>query len=103
MKINSDESKDQANDLRSLIQEVENEHEKKPDESLVSNKHTVEKREVDILNLPPRKEIHSVNQRTRFKISKPLFRLLLVILLLIIIFIVASYFFGDELMTLIEI
>ncbi|MGJ9456844.1 hypothetical protein [Oceanobacillus sp. CF4.6] len=103
MKINSDESKDQANDLRSLIQEVENEHEKNPDESLVSNEHTEEKRGVDILNLPSRKEIHSVNQRTRFKISKPLFRLLLVILLLIIIFIGASYFLGDELMALFEV
>ncbi|WP_010650719.1 hypothetical protein [Oceanobacillus massiliensis] len=91
-----EESNDQAEELRNLVEELENEREQDTADVNVESAETDERREVDILNLPPRKEIHSENTRMSLKISKPLSRFLSVILILIIIFIGAYYFLGNE-------
>lgn len=41
--------------------------------------------EIDVLNLPPRKEIHNTKRRTRVKISAPFIRLLIVILIIVVV------------------
>lgn len=58
---------------------------------------------IDVLNLPPRKEIHKDNkQRVKFKISTPLIRFILVITALIIILASSYYFWGDDLLSILN-
>ena len=103
--MKSKDTDNQIDELQLLVEQVEKEHEEKqgtPLDNLEDNdKH--KQRKVDLLNLPPRKEIHSVNNRSHFKISKALFRFLFIVLLLIIILIGAYYFLGNELMALFEV
>ncbi|MEW9674690.1 hypothetical protein ABRT01_00620 [Lentibacillus sp. L22] len=52
-------------------------------------------REMDILNLPPRKEVHGkTNQRIRWQVSGPLVRLLLVIIIIIAV-LAGLYYVGE--------
>lgn len=98
MSLKTDETNDQANELRNLFEGVE----KGNDEvDSTDNPHEMEKtREVDILNLPPRKEVHAHRTQLQFKIRRPLLRLLFVISILIIILIVAYYFLGNEILNI---
>lgn len=51
-------------------------------------------REMDILNLPPRKEVHGkTNQRIRWQVSGPLVRMLLVIVIIIAV-LAGLYYVG---------
>ncbi|WP_339227948.1 hypothetical protein NSQ77_20510 [Oceanobacillus sp. FSL K6-2867] len=103
MNVKSEEPKDQADELRSLFQEIEKE---RSTEEQLENKNSVQeseaKRDIDILNLPPRKEIHSKDNRTSLKLSGPLIRLLIVIFVLILGLASAYYIWGNELWLLIE-
>ncbi|GAB3052689.1 hypothetical protein [Virgibacillus ainsalahensis] len=57
---------------------------------------TKEFKEIDVLNLPPRKEIHSTKKkRTHFKINFPLVRFLVVIIILLCV-ITGVYFVWED-------
>lgn len=103
MNVKSEEPKDQADELRQLFQEIED---GQSTEQHVGNKNSEQeseaKRDIDILNLPPRKEIHSKDSRTSLKLSGPLIRLLLVIFILIVGLAGAYYIWGNELWVLIQ-
>lgn len=59
--------------------------------------------EIDVLNLPPRSEVHS-QSKTRLSVSlkKPTARFILVLLFLIVIMAVIYFFYEDEIMTFIN-
>lgn len=103
MSDKTNEHNDQAEQLKQIFEELQK-HEVKSDES--SNheqngeEYTIPK--IDVLNLPPRKEVHSNHSRTRITMSKPLLRLLIVILLMISILFGAYYIWGEELINLIQ-
>ncbi|GGK06502.1 hypothetical protein GCM10007063_31330 [Lentibacillus kapialis] len=93
---------DHGAELQKILDEVENAgqvetEEKKP----VIEPKTGTKRDVDILNLPPRKEVHgNHNKRTKLKISGASLRLIFVILILILG--VSFYLWGGELIDVIN-
>ena len=60
-------------------------------------------RKIDVLNLPPRTEVHSKNNnRTHLKLGRPFMRLLIVVFIFIIVIIGAYYLWGEELITIIN-
>ncbi|WP_077299638.1 hypothetical protein [Virgibacillus pantothenticus] len=88
---------DQATQLRQMVQEV-SETENSADELERDDKDL--EMDTDILNLPPRKEVHRhKKQSTRLKIGHPLQRLLFIILLLVLIIAGAYFFIGEELLS----
>lgn len=106
MEKQTNERDDQAATLKKLVDEVEEgaapAAERAPDEQM-ENKQAgkMESRQVDILNLPPRKEVHSSgNKRTHVKISRPFIRLLIVIIVIIGILAGLYYVWGEELLNL---
>lgn len=70
---------DQANELREIMDDKEEPKDKLKEQSKDSFE------EIDILNLPPRKEVHKNSGKSHFRFSKPLIRFLSVILVLIAI------------------
>ncbi|WP_100010770.1 hypothetical protein [Lentibacillus sediminis] len=52
--------------------------------------------EIDVLNLPPRKEVHGQKNSTSLKVSRPLLRFLFVVVLLLVILAGAFIVWGDE-------
>ncbi|TFJ93790.1 hypothetical protein [Lentibacillus salicampi] len=90
---------DQGAELRKLLEEVEDGSEQKVQEQT----HTQEldkktQREVDILDLPPRKEVHSHHHnRTKLKIGRASIRLISVIIILIVVLLVVFNLWGEEL------
>ncbi|WP_099158390.1 hypothetical protein [Virgibacillus ndiopensis] len=100
------ELEDQASELRKLVNEVQQEE---LVESTETNDFTEENeikteetREVDILNLPPRKEVHSKNNtRAHVKMSKPFMRLVLVIVIILAVLFGLYYVWGEELLNVI--
>lgn len=90
---NKNNKDDQVTDLRKLIDEVQqSESIQEKHESLLAEESN-QIRKIDILNLPPRKEIHSKQQKKliRIKLSKPLLRLLMVMIILLAV-IIGAYF-----------
>lgn len=86
-----DEKSDQNEDLLTLINEVDQQGKTANQED---DEHD---RDIDILNLPPRKEVHSINKsRTHFKISRPMLRLVLITLVIIIIVASVVYLMETE-------
>lgn len=81
---------DQAKELRAIINELQ---ENTDDSSTISSREIQEEKvpeqdvdtEINVLNLPPRKEVHSQKKkRARIKFSKPFIRLVIVVVLIII-------------------
>ena len=94
--------KDQANELRQLFNEVEQGEETANVTKEDNNEIVIEKtniREIDVLKLPPRKEIHTKNKRAKLKVSKPFLRLLFISLFVIAILIGAIFLWEGELAT----
>lgn len=92
---------DQANELRTLFDEVENaEHREIEDSFDFENESSI--RKVDILNLPPRKEIHTNNKRAKLKLSKPFLRLVFISLLVMVILIGVLYLWDGEFTSLLK-
>ncbi|HLR75892.1 MAG TPA: hypothetical protein VK077_11560 [Virgibacillus sp.] len=84
-------SKSQADELQKLFKEVQ-EHETDEQELVNDQKSHDMQPKIDVLNLPPRKEVHrSHGKKIKLKLSKPLQRLMFVIFILIIVMI-AIYF-----------
>ncbi|MHA6251075.1 hypothetical protein [Oceanobacillus sp. CAU 1775] len=95
----NDIDKDQANELRELFKEVTSEETLPQEVEEVSD---VNHRVIDVLNLPPRKEVHTSSGPMKMKMSKPLMRFIFISLLVITIIIVALYFFDGEITNLIN-
>lgn len=91
------EHDNQASELKSLFEEVQkNESSMQRDRKEKEVEQTTDIREIDLLNLPPRKEVHGKdNKWTRLKISKPLRRLLFVTVVLLVLFGFIYYFWNE--------
>src|SRR5690625_6994309 len=102
MSEKTNEHNDQAEQLKQIFEELQ-EHAITPDDSLNIEQHTeaYSPPKIDVLNLPPRKEVHSNHGRTRIKISGQFLRLLTVILLMIVVIFGAYYTWGEEVINLI--
>lgn len=90
---------DQANELRMLFNEVEQGNENR-DETVDEHEmidDNAKLRTIDVLNLPPRKEIHMNNKRTKLRLSRPFIRFVFISLLVIAILIGALYLWDGEL------
>lgn len=98
------EYNDQADELRKLFNEVQEESEPSiPEEDIKKDNHEKKvERDVDILNLPPRGEVHSINKkRTRLKVSGASLRFIFVIITLLVLVGGAYYLWGQELIEVI--
>lgn len=95
------ENDDQAEELRKLFNEVQEESEQSiPEEEIEEESHEVDEegRDVDILELPPRREVHRItNKRTRVKISRASLRLIFVVITFLVLVGGAYYIWGQEL------
>lgn len=90
-KSSNQENQEEA--LRFLLDEVQ---QGEKDQVATIDETEAHKREVDVLNLPPRKEVHSKNkQRTHIKMSKPLLRFLFVFILLLGVLIGVYFVWGE--------
>ncbi|MBP1949536.1 hypothetical protein [Virgibacillus litoralis] len=96
---------DQADELRKLFNEVQEESVQSVPvvDGVNEDSETDQKeRDVDILNLPPRKEVHSTNnKRTRVRLSGASLRLVIVVIIILVFLGGAYYFWGQELMDVI--
>lgn len=87
----------QAEQLQNLINELQhNETDDKPSNKPFSGAEHV--RKVDVLNLPPRKEVHQKKGWTKIKFRKPFVRLLVVLVLLIIVVFGTYYYWGNDIL-----
>ncbi|WP_164668737.1 hypothetical protein [Virgibacillus doumboii] len=89
-----------TDELRNLLDEVQGSSEKPLPEENDDKEETndTDEREVDILNLPPRKEVHnSDNGRVHFKFSGALLRLIFVIVIIVLVVGGSYILLGDEL------
>jgi hypothetical protein len=97
------ERTNQAEQLKKIFDELQ-QGENNPDELMndqFSETDSIPK--IDVLNLPPRKEIHgNKKSRIRLSMSKPFLRLLSVIFLIILIICGAYYIWGEELIHIIN-
>ena len=92
---NHNDEQTQAAKLKELFEEVTREEQIDDNNELDKNENSLP--EIDILNLPPRSEVHqSKSRKLKLTFQRPLIRLLLVIILLIAIAFGAFYFVGDE-------
>jgi hypothetical protein len=95
---NHNKERDQAEELRRLVYDVQSNQGENMEVDRPDNDLETEEREIDILNLPPRKEVHGKNQhRVKLKTSNSLKRFLLVIIILMIVLGTIYYFYGEEL------
>lgn len=94
----------QADKLMELFQEVANHNSDDFDEP--SFEHEEKERtneeyvELDILNLPPRREVHS-NKKSKysFSLTRPIVRLTFIIILLIVVFVLFYLYNRDEILS----
>lgn len=91
--MSNEQKEGQAAKLQQLFSEVNNQpieekKEKVTEEQLI---------EVDVLNLPPRSQVHqSTNMSLRLDINRPLWRFLTVIIVLLIIASLVYFLFGEQ-------
>ncbi|AIF45444.1 hypothetical protein [Virgibacillus sp. SK37] len=85
--MNSNQSKDQATELRKLVTDDENSIGVAEEENAEDSETT----KIDLLNLPPRKQVHTSKKSTRVKISKALIRFIIVFLALTFLVLIAYY------------
>lgn len=88
---------DQANELRNVLQAIEQESD--------SNDEHVKARDeddIDVLNLPPRKEIHTNKKRAGIKFSRPFIRFICFTLIILLCLGAAFYIWQGELTSLLH-
>lgn len=91
-----DGEKDQATELRKLISEVETHDVKK---TANEERDRENDRPIDVLDLPPRKEVHSKNRsRMHLKLSNSILRLITVFIFVIAVIIGVIYLFENDLL-----
>lgn len=98
-------NKDQAEHLKQLFNEVQQGagQEVRETERSVLEAEKDQDLKIDILNLPPRKEVHSQHaSRTRLKLNRPFLRFLTVIVIIFVIIMSASFIWAEELMNMIQ-
>lgn len=95
------DSTNQASNLEKLISEVQQGEAKEYTDSDLRVDDNQEIK-MDVLSLPPRSEVHQTNKRTRIRLSKPLKRFIFVLFLIIIIISGSMYFFGNELIDILQ-
>jgi len=95
------DSTNQASNLEKLISEVQQGETKEYTDSDLRVDDNQEIK-MDVLSLPPRSEVHQTNKRTRIRLSKPLKRFIFVLFLIIIIISGSMYFFGNELIDILQ-
>src|SRR5699024_2925939 len=92
----SKKTNQQAASLEELFNEIQQDSDQEQTEKQLPEKQLMPK--IDVLNLPPRKEVHGGNNnRMIFKVGKPLGRLLLVCVLLLIIGVGSYLLWGENL------
>lgn len=103
------EETDQVEQLRRILAEVEHGERSRTSDTIdqqledEQDNLTSVTPKIDVLNLPPRKEVHGkVKNRTRLRIGQPFLRLLIVILILIIIALGTYIYLGEELIIILE-
>lgn len=102
-KLSNQENQEEA--LRFLLDEVQQGEKEEKNQVAAIDETEVQKREVDVLNLPPRKEVHRKKQRTHLKMGSPgapLLRFLIVFILLLGVLAGAYLIWGEELITVIS-
>lgn len=93
------EHMDQAEQLKNLVSEL-GEHENSIENREKSSVKSKELPKIDVLNLPPRKSVHTGKKnRTKLKFQRPFMRLLFVFFILIILVFVIIYFWQDGYLT----
>ncbi len=95
------DSTNQASNLEKLISEVQQGETKEYTDSDLRVDGNQEIK-MDVLSLPPRSEVHQTNKRTRLRLSKPLKQFIFVLLLILIIISGSIYFFGSELIDILQ-
>lgn len=80
----SSKQNDQAEALRQAIQDIA-EHNKETEEAVQDqNEHKEQTSvEIDVLNLPPRNEVHKDSSKIRFKVNFSLLRFIFIVVLLL--------------------
>lgn len=81
----SSKQNDQAEALRQAIEEV-TEHQNEEKEQIIQDQDEQLEQgsvEIDILNLPPRNEVHKDKRKIRFKLNLRLLRFLFIVVLLL--------------------
>ncbi len=81
----SSKHNDQADTLRQAIEEV-TEHQNEEREQVIQDQYEQLEQgsvEIDILNLPPRNEVHKDKRKIRFKLNLRLLRFLFIVVLLL--------------------
>lgn len=86
----SNQDDEQTDELKKLVDQVEKrEDQSQPMKTSYLNEETTEiaaTKEIDILNLPPRNEVHGNKKKhIHIKISAPLIRLLIVTLIILVV------------------
>ncbi|RFA37220.1 hypothetical protein CAI16_01710 [Virgibacillus dokdonensis] len=92
-------TRDQAKQLRRKVQEI-NETDSNTMEQVPDSK---QEKDIDVLNLPPRKETHQQKKQTiRLRISNPTQRFLFIVFFILLIIVGAYFIIGDKLFTTIS-
>jgi hypothetical protein len=99
VKHNTKETEDQADELRRIFVELENSVEPMEPNAREETEDHYKGDEMDLLNLPPRKEVHDQNlKRPKLKMSMSLFRLTIVVIFLFCILAGVYFIWQDEIM-----
>ena len=93
--MHNEKEDNQALKLQQLFSEVNNQDLDKAEEQKEHKEQTLI--EIDVLNLPPRSEVHQkTSVRFQMDIRSPIWRFLLVILFILGGIGIVYYFFGDQ-------
>lgn len=100
---NPTKESDQAQELRQLLADVNSTEVAHRTTENVPDNVSDNRQKVDILNLPPRKEIHNGKSKPmKMKIARPYIRMVVVVLLIVILFAGGYYLWSEELMEIIQ-
>lgn len=97
MNSNNKFNEDQASDLKQMFDEIN-----KNGNKVIEEKEEVERDpdQIDILNLPPRKEVHSKNTTFKITINRSLLRIVFVALILTLFLV--FYLWEEEVIELLK-
>lgn len=100
MSVESKEKADQATELKKLFQDIASQDHDSEDVMPPFEEH---QQEMDVLNLPPRKEVHGrKGSRAKLKFSAPLIRFILVMMIIMGLLVFSYVMWGQELIQLIN-
>jgi len=92
--MNEQEKHHQAKELEKIFQEVR-EHEATlhhPHSVDIISENDIEQPKIDVLNLPPRREVHKAHEKgLKIKLSKSFWRLIIVLIIILIIAVLVIY------------